>query len=211
MGEVCFRSRCRALPLRWLRPSLRGGGPDRTGRLFAALIRIVRSMEESPHGLFPCPRPLRTGTAKSCPALMRRPRGAATTVACVSASALARTLLTPTPTLSVSRQRRAVRRLCAAPAERRHSRLRERKRFSANPTHPHHNPHRIKAAKSRPRFMFGRIGFGPPWSRPTGHRHSPCQRGPRFRRGECGAMTKRGGESGDKFFGIIFGEDFEGK
>ena len=90
LGELCTRGILICAHAVGLWPSLRGGGPDRTGRLFAALIRRVRSMEFSPHGLFPCPRSLRT------------------------------------------RQRRAVRRLCAAPAERRHSRLRERKRFSAN-------------------------------------------------------------------------------
>ena len=68
-----------------LGPSLRGGGPDRTGRLFAALIRMVRSMESRRMACSRA-RALSVETAKSCPALMRRPRGAATSVACVSAS-----------------------------------------------------------------------------------------------------------------------------
>ncbi len=56
--------------------------------------------------------------------------------------------LTPPTTPSASRQRRAVRRLCAAPAERRRSRLRER-----DLTHAPHNPVRIKTAKSCPALM----------------------------------------------------------
>ena len=66
-------------------PSLRGGGPDRTGRLFAALIRIVRSMEFSPHGLFPCPRSLRRDSEELSGAYAPPPRSG-DIVACVSAS-----------------------------------------------------------------------------------------------------------------------------
>ena len=68
-----------------LRPSLRGGGPDRTGRLFAALIRIVRSMEFSPPGMFPCPRSLRRDSEELSGAYAPPPRSG-DIVACVSAS-----------------------------------------------------------------------------------------------------------------------------
>ena len=57
-----------------LRPSLRGGGPDRTGRLFAALIRRDLFLEVSPHGLFPCPRALRSDSEELSGACAPPPR-----------------------------------------------------------------------------------------------------------------------------------------
>ena len=85
LGELCTRGILICAHAVGLWPALRGGGPDRTGRLFAALIRRVRSMDESPHGPFPCPRSLRRDSEELSGAYAPPPRSG-DIVACVSAS-----------------------------------------------------------------------------------------------------------------------------
>ena len=95
-GELGSRSRCRAKALRSAGAVLTGpGGSSPPCRL----IRMVWSINESPHGLFPCPRSLRPDSEELSGACAPPPRSG-DTVACVSENTNPAQTLTPRKPIS---------------------------------------------------------------------------------------------------------------
>ena len=93
---VGSRSRCRAEALRSAGAVLTGpGGSSPPCRL----IRMVWSINESPHGLFPCPRSLRPDSEELSGACAPPPRSG-DTVACVSENTNPAQTLTPRKPIS---------------------------------------------------------------------------------------------------------------